>query len=90
MNFNTWPGRYDSIHGDEDYQDYKSELRQQSTDDLMCLIADNGPDASYWIKELAGTDALFHLVVIITKGRNKPEYRELVEALKIELEGFND
>jgi hypothetical protein len=27
-------------------------------------------------------------VVIMTKGRNKPEYRELVEALKTELKGF--
>jgi len=85
MNFNTWPGSYDDVHGDEDYQ---NEINEQSTDDLMSLIADNGPDASYWIKELADTDALFHLVVIITKGRNKPEYRELVEALKTELKGF--
>ena len=88
MNFNTFPGRYDNLHGDEDYQDYQDELKQQSTDDLMSLIADNGPDASYWIKELADTDALFHLVVIITKGRNKPEYRELLEALKTEIKGF--
>lgn len=87
MNFNLWPGRYDNLHGDEDY---KSEVRKQSTDDLMDLMADNGPGASYWIKKLAGTDALFHLIVMITKGRDKPEYRELVEALRIELEGFND
>jgi hypothetical protein len=28
------------------------------------------------------------LVVIISKGRNKPEYKELLEALKTEIEGW--
>ena len=78
-------GRFDNVHGDEDYQ----ERENQNPDDLMKIIADNGPDARFWIKELGGTDAFFHLLVIITKGRNKPEYKELVEALRIELEGLN-
>lgn len=88
MNFNTWPGRYDDVHGDEHYYDYLSAVKDQTVDDVVTIIADNDTGAYDWIKLLADTDALYHLVVIVSKGRNKPEYKELLEALKTEIEGF--
>jgi hypothetical protein len=88
MNFNTFPGRNDDVHGDEHYYDYLGAIKDQNVDDVLKIIADNDSGAYDWIKLLADTDALYHLVVIISKGRNKPEYKELLEALKIEIEGW--
>jgi hypothetical protein len=88
MNFNTFPGRNDDVHGDEHYYDYLGAIKDQNVDDVLKIIADNDSSAYDWIKLLADTDALYHLVVILAKGRNKPEYRELLEALKTEIEGW--
>ena len=88
MNFNTFPGRNDDIHGDEHYYDYLGAIKDQNVDDVLKIIADNDSGAYDWIKLLADTDALYHLAIILAKGRNKPEYRELLEALKTEIEGW--
>jgi calcineurin-like phosphoesterase family protein len=88
MHISHESGRYDDIHGDEHYYDYLGAIKDQNVDDVLKIIADNDSGAYDWIKLLADTDALYHLVVIISKGRNKPEYRELLEALKTEIEGW--
>jgi hypothetical protein len=88
MNFNTWPGSNDNVHGDEHYYDYLIAVKDQSVDDVVRIIADNKSGAYDWIKLLDDTDAFYHLVIILCKGRNKPEYSELLKALKIEIEGF--
>ena len=88
MNFNTFPGRYDDVHGDEDYYDYLGAIKDQNVDDVLKIIADNDSGAYDWIKLLAQSDALYHLAIILAKGRDKPEYRELIAALKIEIEGW--
>jgi hypothetical protein len=88
MHISPESGRNDHIHGDEHYYDYLSAVKDQTVDDVVSIIADNGSGAYDWIKLLADTDALYHLVVIVSKGRNKPEYSELLKALKIEIEGF--
>lgn len=88
MNFNTFPGRNDDVHGDEEYYTYIDELKNANVDDVVKTIANGGSDAYEWLKLLAQTDALYHLTIIITKGRDKPEYRELLEALKTEIEGW--
>jgi hypothetical protein len=88
MHISPESGRYDHLHGDEDYYDYLGAIKDQNVDDVLKIIADNDSGAYDWIKLLADTDALYHLVVIISKGRNKPEYKELLEALKTEIEGW--
>ncbi len=88
MNFNTFPGRNDNVHGDEHYYDYLIAVKDQNVDDVVRIIADNKSGAYDWIKLLDDTDAFYHLVIILCKGRNKPEYSELLKALKIEIEGF--
>ena len=88
MNFNTWPGSNDHIHGDEEYYTYIDELKNANVDDVIKTIANGGSGAYDWIKLLDDSDAFYHLVIILCKGRNKPEYSELLKALKIEIEGF--
>lgn len=88
MNFNAWPGLNDHIHGDEHYYDYLSAIEEQTTDDVLEIIATNSTGAYDWIKLLSESDALYHLVVILSKGRNKPEYAELLDALKHEIKGW--
>jgi len=88
MHISPESGRYDHLHGDEHYYDYLGAVKDQTVDDVVTIIANNDTGSYDWIKLLADTDALYHLVVIISKGRNKPEYRELLEALKTEIEGF--
>jgi hypothetical protein len=82
---NNFPGRNDHIHGDEHYF---TDIPETDVNEVLKAIADNKSDAYGWIKRLGRTDALYHLSIIICKGRDKPEYRELVEALKIEIEGW--
>lgn len=77
-------GRYDHLHGDEDYQDQSP----QTIEDVMALIANGGQFSYDWIKQLAETDALYHLLVIVCKGRNNPHYAPLVEAIKDEIRGY--
>jgi hypothetical protein len=81
--------RYDHLHGDEQYLVSRREV---TPDDVIDVIAnntedDNGITAREWIKHLADTDALYHLLVIVAKGRHKPAYGELIDAVKTEIEG---
>lgn len=85
MHISHESGRYDHIHGDEDWLD---AMQDQSADDILSLIAHNDSGAYDWIKLLSQTDAFYHLVIILSKGRDKPEYRELLNALKDEIKGF--
>lgn len=88
MHISPESGRNDSIHGDEHYYDYLSAIEDQTTDDVLEIIATNSTGAYDWIKLLSESDALYHLVVILSKGRNKPEYAELLDALKNEIKGW--
>ena len=85
MNFNTFAGRNDNVHGDEHYF---IDIPAIDSNQVLKVIADNDANSYDWIKRLGRTDALYHLSIIIAKGRDKPEYRELVEALKLEIEGW--
>jgi hypothetical protein len=87
-NFNAWPGLNDHIHGDEHYYDYIDELKNANVDDVIKLIADGGSDAYEWLKLLKDGDILYHLLIILCKGKDKPEYREMLKELKIEIEGW--
>jgi len=80
-----YAGSNDHIHGDEHYF---IDIPSIDTNQVLKVIADNGSGSYDWIKRLGRTDALYHLSIIISKGRDKPEYRELVEALKLEIEGW--
>tara|TARA_R110002126_G_scaffold2937_3_gene16174 strand:- start:62 stop:331 length:270 start_codon:yes stop_codon:yes gene_type:complete len=87
---NNFPGRNDHIHGDEQYLTARPEI---TPDDILEVIANNGADvcgvtAREWIKQLAATDALYHLLVIVSKDRHNRAFSGLIDAIKIEIEGF--
>jgi hypothetical protein len=88
MNFNTFPGRNDDVHGDEDYYDYIDELKNANVNDVIKTIANGGSDAYEWLKLLKDGDILYHLIIILCKGKDKPEYSEMLKELKIEIEGW--
>lgn len=87
---NNFPGHNDNVHGDEQYFTARPEI---TPDDILEVIAVNGEDltgvtAREWIKQLAATDALYHLLVIVAKGRDNTAFSGLVDAVKTEIEGF--
>ena len=88
MNFNTFPGRNDDVHGDEHYYDYLGAIKDQNVDDVIKIIANGGSDSYDWIKLLQEGDIFYHLVVILCKGKDKSEYREMMKELKTEIEGW--
>jgi hypothetical protein len=88
MNFNTFPGRNDDVHGDEDYYDYIDELKNANVDDVIKTIANGGSDAYEWLKLLKDGDILYHLLIILCKNKDKPEHSEMLKELKIEIEGW--
>jgi hypothetical protein len=81
-------GRNDHVHGDEEYYTYIDELKNASLDDVLKLIANGGSCAYDWIKLLKDGDLFYHLVIMLAKGQDKPEYKAMVEELKIEIEGW--
>lgn len=81
-------GRNDHIHGDEEYYTYLDEIKNSNLTDVLKLIADGGFGAYDWIKLLRDGDLFYHLVIMLAKGRDKPEYKEMVKELKIEIEGW--
>jgi hypothetical protein len=81
-------GRFDNVHGDEEYYTYIDELKNSNIDDVIKTIADGGSGAYEWIKLLKDGDLFYHLIIILCKGQDKPEYREMMKELKIEIEGW--
>jgi hypothetical protein len=88
MNFNTFPGRNDDVHGDEHYYTYIDELKNANVNDVIKTIASGGSDAYEWLKLLKDGDILYHLLIILGKNKDKPEYSEMLKELKIEIEGW--
>jgi hypothetical protein len=84
MYANENAGRYDHLHGDEDW----TEPRPVTSDDVLETIAHERQYYLDWVKQIEETDAFFDILLIIAKNRNKPEYAELVSKLKYEIEGF--
>ncbi len=81
-------GRYDDVHGDEDYYTYQDEMKNANLNDVIKTIADGGSLAYDWIKLLKDGDLFYHLIIILCKGQDKPEYKAMLDELKIEIEGW--
>ena len=88
MHISPESGRNDNVHGDEHYYDYLGAVKDQNVDDVIKTIASGGSGAYDWIKLLQEGDIFYHLVVILCKNKNKPEYSEMLKELKIEIEGW--
>jgi hypothetical protein len=76
---------FEHLYEDDQYQSGRSPVDGQ---DVLKIIADNDQHAYDWIRQIEDSEALYHFLIIVAKGRHKPEYRELVKMIIDEIEGF--
>ena len=68
-------------------------LDTQNADEVMDVIQHSGIDKDGmhwldWFERIESGDALYNIVMIIVKNRKDPKYKELVEELEAEIEGW--
>jgi len=76
-----------------EYNDERFDLKTQDANDVMNVIQHHGIDEDGihwldWFERIEGGDALFNIVTILVKNRKDPKYKELVEELEAEIEGW--
>ena len=77
-------GRYDNLHGDEDFT---TPDRNEYTSIMMQRIADGDRDA---IERFMTTDAAAELIVEVAKLYYKPAYQDLIDTMEAEVETWYD
>jgi len=73
--------------------DERFNLNTQTADEVMDVIEHSGIDQDGihwldWFERIEGGDALYNIVMILVKNRKDPKYKELVEELEAEIEGW--
>ena len=89
MNFNTFPGRHDHVHGDEDYQDAEAI-------DLYDVIfaiekgtsTQDGTSHHEWIKRICQGDEITNIIKHIIKNRHNHAFAEIMNAVESAIEGY--
>ena len=84
-------GRYDHIHGDEDYREHE----QESVDliDVIWAINDSTHDPDglshyEWTKRICEGDEIFKIMQMIVKNRHNPAFAELINEIETAIEGW--
>ena len=82
-------GRYDNLHGDEDYQD----AEDIDLYDVIFAIekgtsTQDGMSHHEWIKRICQGDEITNIIKHIIKNRHKPEYSEVMNEIEIAIEGY--
>jgi len=89
MNFNTFEGRNDHIHGDEGYRDAEAI---DVIDVLFAIDAETGTADGrhhyYWCQRIAESDEMTDIIKHIVKNRHKPEFAELINLVELGIEGW--
>ncbi len=78
-------GRYDNLHGDEDF--LPAPDRNEYTSIMMQRIADGDRDA---IERFMKMDAATEVIVEIAKRYYKPEYQDLIDTMEADVETWYD
>jgi len=73
--------------------DERFNLNTQTADEVMDVIEHSGIDQDGlhwldWFERIEGGDALYNIVMILVKNRKEAKYKELVEELEAEIEGW--
>lgn len=91
MNFNTWPGLNDRIHGDE----YREHLGAEAIDYIDVLRAietststNDGMSYYEWCQRIAECDEFVEIIKRIVKNRHNPAYAELINDVESAIEGW--
>ena len=79
-------GRYDNLHGDEDY----FEEKEPTFEEVIQCIVDESSIGSYsyidWIKRATIDDSIINIMQHICKNIDKPEFKFFYDELKISIE----
>jgi hypothetical protein len=82
-------GRYDNLHGDEDYQDAEP---LDMYDVIFAIEAEtstsDGMSHHQWIKRICAGDEITNIMQHIIKNRHKKEYAEIMNEIEIAIEGW--
>jgi hypothetical protein len=92
MNFNTFPGRNDHIHGDEDYRDNLGAEAIDYIDVLHAIEAGTStPDGMHyyhWCTRIAESEEMTEIIKHIVKNRKNPAFAELINNIELAIEGW--
>ena len=92
MNFNTWPGRNDHIHGDEHYRDHLGAEAIDYIDVLHAIEASTGTHDGmhyyHWCQRIAESDEMTEIIKHIVKNRKNPAFAELINNVELAIEGW--
>lgn len=81
VNFEDMPGATDWQHSGQSANEIMNVLANRTLDD-------DGLSWVEWHKRLESGDALYNIVQKLTQNRNDPRYKELVEEIEAEIEGW--
>ena len=92
MNFNTWPGSNDHIHGDEDYRDHLGAEDIDYIDVLNSIESQTskqyGMHYYHCCTRIAESDEMTEIIKHIVKNRKNPAFAELINNIELAIEGW--
>jgi hypothetical protein len=92
MNFNTFAGRNDNVHGDEGYRDYLGPEAIDVIDVVLAIEAETGTHDGthyyHWCKRVAESDEIIEIIKKIVKNRHNPAFAELINDVEAAIEGW--
>ena len=73
--------------------DERFDIYTKDANDVMDVIQFHGIDKDgldwlSWYKRIASGDALHNIVMVLVRNRTDPKYKELIEELEAEIEGW--
>jgi hypothetical protein len=89
MNFNTFAGRNDNVHGDENYRDAE---RVDLYDVIFAIekgtSTHDGISHHEWISRICEGDEITTIMQHIIKNRHNPAFAELINDVEAAIEGW--
>jgi hypothetical protein len=92
MHISPESGRYDNVHGDEDYRDHLGAEAIDYIDVLHAIEAGTStPDGMHyyhWCTRIAESDEMTEIIKHIVKNRHKKEFAEIMNNIELAIEGW--
>jgi hypothetical protein len=92
MHISHESGRYDHLHGDEEYRDHLGAEAIDYIDVLRAIEAETGTHDGmhyyHWCQRIAESDEMTTIIKHIVKNRHKPEFAEIMNEIELAIEGW--
>ncbi len=92
MHISHESGRYDHLHGDEEYRDYLGPEAIDYIDVLLAIEAETGTHDGmhyyHWCTRIAESDEMTEIIKHIVKNRKNPAFAELINNVELAIEGW--